>query len=61
MSTSVYRHHGGHLHYREEKRHLMLCAEKWTDVDILPYSMLSLEQSRKEASNIEDIREDAAE
>lgn len=39
----------------------MLCAEKWTDVDILPYSMLSLEQSGKEASNIEDIREDAAE
>lgn len=39
----------------------MLCAEKWTDVDILPYRMLSLEQSRKEASNIEDIREDAAE
>lgn len=39
----------------------MLCAEKWTDVDILLHSMLSLEQSRKEASNIEEIREDAAE
>lgn len=61
MSTSIYRHHGGHLHYREEKRHLMLCAGKWREVGILLYSMLSLEQSRKEASNIEEIRGAAAE